>query len=92
MGLKNTLFMNCAEATAVVEKKRDGKLSLAERFGVWLHLVYCKLCKAFFDQSAILDRSYHHLAERVNDGQQSYTLDPSRKEQMKNALQEEMQK
>lgn len=76
----------------MVEKKRDGKLSLMERFGVWLHLVYCRLCKAFFDQSAILDQSYHHLAQRIDDGKQSYPLDSSRKEKMKAALQEEMEK
>ena len=92
MGLKDTLFMNCAEATAVVEKKRDGKLSFAGRVGLWLHLWYCKLCKTFFVQSAILDKSYHNLAQRVTDGRQTYTLDPDTKEKMKTALYEEMQK
>lgn len=92
MGLKNTLFMNCEEATAVVEKQRDGKLSLGERIGVWLHLLYCRLCKAFFDQSAILDKSYNNLAKRIDEGELGYRLDPSHKEKMKAALQEEMQK
>ncbi|MBS1617978.1 MAG: hypothetical protein JST76_05645 [Bacteroidetes bacterium] len=92
MGLKDTLFMNCAEATAVVEKKRDGKLSFTEKVGLWLHTFYCRLCKAFFVQSAILDKSYHNLAQRVTDGRQTYPLDPSLKEKMKASLQEEMQK
>lgn len=90
--MTNTLFMNCAEATAIVEKKRDGKLSFAEKVGLWLHVFYCKLCKTFFIQSEILDRSYHHLAQRITDGRQAYTLDPATKEKMSAALHEELQK
>ena len=92
MGLINTLLMKCEDATAVVEKKRDGKLSFAEKIGLWIHLAYCGLCKKFFHQTQVLDKSYQHYADEINGGYKTYPMDPARKEAMSHSFHQELNK
>ena len=92
MGLKNNILMNCQQASAVVEKKRDGKLSASERIGLWIHLGYCSICRLFFQQSEIIDKSYKYYADDIDLEQKIYPLSPERKEALEKALREEMKK
>ena len=71
--------MNCESATALVEKKRDKKLELSERLGLWIHLGYCSICALFFEQSKILDDCTKVYGDKVTNEQKAYKLDPERK-------------
>lgn len=82
MALKEKLIMNCEHATSLVEKKRDKKLDLPERFGLWVHLAYCSFCALFFEQSKILDDSAKAFADKVKTEQKAYKLNPERKAEM----------
>ena len=84
--------MSCEQATALVEKKRDKKLALSERMGLWAHLGYCSLCALFFKQSRILDDSAHAYATRVTNEQKGYKLDPARKAAIHEALDIELKR
>lgn len=44
------LFINCRKATYLHEQKKEGKLGFAESIGLWLHLLYCGICKRFVSQ------------------------------------------
>ncbi|MCW3126187.1 MAG: hypothetical protein JWO03_1845 [Bacteroidetes bacterium] len=92
MGLKDTLLMRCSNAAALAEKKRDGKLSLAERIGLQIHLLYCSLCRIFFKQSEIVDKSYEWYADDIDLGDKVHPLDPSRKEALDKAFKDELNK
>ena len=92
MGLKHKILMNCQSATAVVEKKRDGKLAFTERLGLWIHLSYCSLCALFFQQSKILDDSAKSYAAKVTNEQKTYKLDEGFKTKLNRDFDSELKK
>ena len=92
MGLKSKILMNCANATAMVEKKRDGKATFTERLGVWIHLRFCSLCRLFFEQCAVLDKSFRAFAGHIDIEKQAYPLDPAKKQSLSKAFDEELKK
>jgi heterodisulfide reductase subunit B len=92
MALKENILMSCEHATALVEKKRDDKLQLSERMGLWVHLAYCSICALFFEQSKILDDSAKAYADKVHNEQKTYPLDPERKAKLTAAFDAEMKK
>lgn len=40
------MIMSCKEATQLMSQDLDRKLSRMERFGLWVHLLACKGCRA----------------------------------------------
>ena len=49
-------MISCKEASEFTIQKSEGKLSLKERFQLWLHLSICGVCKLFAIQSTWLDK------------------------------------
>jgi hypothetical protein len=84
--------MNCEQAAALVEKKRDKKLAFGERIGLWVHLAYCGFCALFFDQSKIIDQSVKAYGEKVTNEQKAYPLDPRHKANLAEAFNKELAK
>jgi predicted anti-sigma-YlaC factor YlaD len=58
-------MMNCKEATQLMSQDLDRKLSLVERFGLQLHLLICKGCRATERHFAFL----HTVARRIGTPQ-----------------------
>ncbi len=81
MKRKNTLMITCRDATFLYTKKKEGKLSLAERLALWFHLLMCKFCALFLKQTEDLEKAAHHSADT-----QDVTLSPEAKEKMRQAL------
>ena len=48
--LMNYLMINCKEATLLMAKKEEGKLSLLGRMKLSVHTSMCSLCKMFEKQ------------------------------------------
>jgi len=90
MALKDNILMNCEHATSLVEKKRDKKLVISERLGLWVHLAYCGFCALFFEQSRILDESTKKYSEKVTNEQKAYKLNPGQKEKLTKAFEAEL--
>jgi predicted AAA+ superfamily ATPase len=90
MALRKKILLNCETATALVEKKRDQKLELSERFGLWIHLAYCSFCALFFQQSKIIDDSAKAYGEKITNEQKAYKLDPLRKAALTEAFDKEI--
>ena len=90
MGLRNILLMNCRQASALVQKKKDGQLSFAERWGLWLHVKICRFCDLFFKQSEQLDHSVKLLATKA-ERDMPYQMDGKVKSQIKEKIQEHLQ-
>ena len=84
--------MSCEHATALVEKKRDDKLLISERLGLWVHLAYCSICALFFEQSKIVDDSAKAYADKVYNEQKTYPLNPEQKAKLTAAFDAEMKK
>lgn len=83
MTILQAFKMTCAEATRLNEKKREGKLRFAERFGLWWHTsVVCSLCRLFFKQIAQLENATQRL------GEQKATLPADKKAQLQTELEQ----
>ena len=78
--------MNCHDATYLHEKKKEGKISVWERFGLWFHLLYCKFCNLFFRQVSQLENASKHLEES------KVSLTPAAKATIQKSLDEEMKR
>ncbi|MES2621898.1 MAG: hypothetical protein V4615_13695 [Bacteroidota bacterium] len=56
--------MSCSEATLAAQKRSEGKLSISDRLGLWLHLAACSLCRLFVKQSEIIASHASKLGEQ----------------------------
>lgn len=89
MNLFQAVKMSCREATYLHGKEKEGKLSFSESLGLKIHLMYCSLCRLFFNQ---LDELEEHAHIFSHSHQSNTTLDNAIKEKMSIALQEELKK
>ncbi|MDI1231866.1 MAG: zf-HC2 domain-containing protein [Methylobacter sp.] len=58
---------NCRDISALVSQGLDKKLSLPERFSVWLHVLMCTRCRNFKTQTQFIRKA----ARRYTDELQS---------------------
>ena len=89
MSILNKIAISCKQATYLHEKKKEGKLDGAERFGLWFHLLYCKFCKLFIKQTELLQSATHKLLQTAET---KFHLSPSRKTELQKAFEEELKK
>lgn len=61
------LMINCKEATFLMAKKEEGKLSFVGRMKLSMHTSMCSLCKKFEKQSAkiALESKYIHAEQHL---------------------------
>lgn len=85
MSVKEMFDMNCRKATYLSELKREGKLTFTQQFGLWFHLLYCKACTLFVNQSKVINKHVHDYA-----GTPVHSLDVTRREKIKNLLDKEI--
>jgi len=78
----NKILITCREATRLEEIREESKIAFSGRFALWVHLLYCKFCRLFIKQSALLEKSTRDMAY----ADKSYSLTSERKEIMKKAL------
>ncbi len=55
------LMINCKEATFLMSKKEEGKLSLIEKFKLSIHTRMCTICKKFEQQTAAISIESKHI-------------------------------
>ncbi|MFA6051504.1 MAG: zf-HC2 domain-containing protein [Methylobacter sp.] len=58
---------SCRNISALVSQGLDKKLSLRERFAVWLHVMMCSRCRNFQTQSRFIRKT----ARRYSDDLQN---------------------
>jgi hypothetical protein len=80
------LFINCRQATYLHEQKKEGKLSLAERFGLWLHLLYCGICRLFVKQVEEVEQACGKVA-----ASEKAQMPEAAKQRLTSELQKQMQ-
>ncbi len=59
--LMKHLMLNCNEATLLMAKKEEGKLSLKARIQLAMHLSMCSLCRKFEKQSHLIGEESKHV-------------------------------
>ena len=48
--------MNCDEATTICDKNQYGEASLIEKIQLTFHLFFCKYCRAYTRQNAMVQK------------------------------------
>jgi len=82
--LKKTMY-NCKQATLLALQKQQGHLSVAGRFKLSYHLLFCNACKQFVKQSALLDEAMKTYRQQ-QDQHVSHTLSSSQKESLQEQI------
>jgi len=60
------LMLNCREATLLMGKKEEGKLSLLGRIKLSMHTSMCSLCRKFEKQSLQIGKECKHVHTEDN--------------------------
>ena len=76
----------CKEVVQIVSASLDRKLSLREKFIMRVHLIACKPCVRYFQQSEFLQTAAHDLDEKLTDDLFSNKLSDEAKNKMKEIL------
>ena len=58
--------ISCKEATKFISQKEEGKLSLRQRWQLWLHLGVCAVCRIFEKQNKVIISNTPHLHEHID--------------------------
>lgn len=54
---------SCRDISALVSQGLDKKLSLRERFTVWLHVMMCTRCRNFQTQTQFIRKAARHYTD-----------------------------
>lgn len=81
--LKKTMY-NCKQATLLALQKQQGHLSVAGRFKLSYHLLFCNACKQFVKQSALIDKAMQDYKQQ--DRPVSHSLSSSQKESLQQQI------
>lgn len=76
-------MMNCKEATLLIIKKQEGKLSIGDKIKLRFHVMMCKFCKLFEKDVQLIDG---HIHECIEEDKLDYHMTDSGKEQIKKEL------
>lgn len=66
MSFFHSAFYTCQEASHIIVKSSDFKLSALQRFKLWVHLQVCVACKRFKIQNDWIDKKLHKLSQQPN--------------------------
>lgn len=79
------LWVSCEEASLLLLKKEENKISQYEKIQLWLHLSVCELCREFQQQNRFINKN---LELYFNNHEDNIELSQEQKEKMKDSLQE----
>jgi hypothetical protein len=56
---------NCRDISALVSQGLDKKLTISERFSVWLHVMMCARCRNFKKQTQFIRKAAQHYTDKL---------------------------
>lgn len=59
--------ISCKEATYLVSKREEGKLTIRERLKLYFHFRICSFCKLFARQSKYMGQQTAKLEEQMDE-------------------------
>lgn len=80
--MKNSLMINCKEATLLIEKKQEKQIAFSDRIKLLIHLMICEFCRRFQRQSKLISGTVSHL-------QTNHTLSNEQKEKFREIIEKE---
>ena len=86
MKIKGKIMISCHEATFLISKKQEEKLSLTEQMKLSLHLMYCKYCNRFAKQTKEITKAIKEMNRRMQKNSVKITLTEEQKKRIKKAI------
>ncbi len=83
-GLMSRLLLSCEQASLLVIKKEENKMSQIEKVQLWFHSSICGLCKEFDEQNEFINKNLEFHFNNVPD--ENIEMSKDEKERMKEAL------
>lgn len=59
-------MITCKQATKFISQKEEGKLSLRQRWQLWMHLGVCAVCRIFQKQNKIIISNTSQMHEHIH--------------------------
>lgn len=84
MWLLNKLMLGCEEASFLVSKKGESNLVLKEKIQLQMHLLACKVCQHFEEQSVFIDEKTKKMYQ--NNSNKENSMSPESKSKLKDIL------
>ncbi len=78
-------MISCKEATYLISKKEEGKITMVERLKLSFHLMMCRFCKMFEKQNNFIAHHTRQM-EDVLSPHDDGTLPDSIKEKIKRSM------
>ena len=80
-------MMTCSEAAQLISEQKDHDLGFKDRMGLRMHLLMCRMCKAYKNKLDMISRFARQAGELVlGDGPSTVALSADAKERMKRNL------
>ena len=86
MSKKGKIMISCYDATYLISKKQEEKLSLTEQMKLSLHLMYCKYCNRFAKQTKQITDSIKKMNKKMKDNSVKIKLTEEQKKRIADAM------
>jgi len=86
MSKKGKIMISCYDATYLISKKQEEKLTLAEQMKLSLHLMYCKYCKRFAKQTKQITNSIKEMNRKMKKNSVKIKLTEEQKKRIAEAI------
>lgn len=80
--------MDCKQASQLISRNLDEKLSIRDRFALKFHLFLCKYCSRFSQQLSALNVAFSKMGKSIEDDD-SITLPTARKNKIVESIETE---
>ena len=81
----NSIMLDCEHASSLVTKSEFVKLSCIKRMQLKMHLASCKFCRAFADQSKIINSQLEDI-KNIDEDNLNEHLTHEQKEEIQETL------
>lgn len=58
--------LSCSQATLLIEKRMQARLTCVEHFQLKLHLHICKYCRFYEKEALFIDKAIYKLKEQIS--------------------------
>ncbi len=86
MNIKGKIMISCHDATFLISKKQEGKLSVSEQMKLSLHLMYCKNCNRLAKQTKQITESIKKMNRKMKDNSVPIKLTEEQKNRIRKAI------
>jgi len=86
MDNQGKVMITCKEATFLISKKQQDKLSLGEQLKLKMHLLMCKYCQRFLNQVSFITKGIKRMRKKIEKQSAGISLTAEQKERLRQKI------